>query len=118
VGSCLPPTRICRVRGQWAGGKPARLRTPGVPIWADFAAAVQSAVPFDDRAPLCPRRVDRRFPVRPMSPRRFRFNDFELDALARELRSGGDVVALPLKSFECLVYLLEHRERAVGRDEL
>ncbi|RYD14854.1 MAG: hypothetical protein EOP90_11355 [Lysobacteraceae bacterium] len=53
-----------------------------------------------------------------MSPRRFRFNDFELDALARELRSGGDAVALPLKSFECLVYLLEHRERAVGRDEL
>ncbi len=53
-----------------------------------------------------------------MSSRRFRFNDFELDALARELRSGGDAVALPLKSFECLVYLLEHRERAVGRDEL
>lgn len=53
-----------------------------------------------------------------MSARRYRFPGFELDALARELRSGDDAVALPLKSFECLVYLLEHRERAVGRDEL
>jgi DNA-binding winged helix-turn-helix (wHTH) protein/tetratricopeptide (TPR) repeat protein len=53
-----------------------------------------------------------------MSPRRYRFTGFELDALARELRRGDDAVALPLKSFECLVYLLEHRERAVGRDEL
>lgn len=53
-----------------------------------------------------------------MSSRRYRFPGFELDALARELRSGDAVVALPLKSFECLLYLLEHRERAVGRDEL
>jgi DNA-binding winged helix-turn-helix (wHTH) protein/tetratricopeptide (TPR) repeat protein len=53
-----------------------------------------------------------------MSSRCYRFQGFELDALARELRSGDDAVALPLKSFECLVYLLEHRERAVGRDEL
>ena len=51
-----------------------------------------------------------------MSSRRYRFQGFELDALARELRSGDDAVAPPLKSFECLIYLLEHRERAVGRE--
>jgi len=47
-----------------------------------------------------------------------RFGDFIIDTAARELWHGGHLVALPPKSFECLAYLLEHRERAVGRDEL
>ena len=53
-----------------------------------------------------------------MATRHYRFAGYELDALARELRRSGEPVAVPLKSFECLVYLLEHSERAVGRDEL
>ncbi|MEO7431767.1 MAG: winged helix-turn-helix domain-containing protein [Dokdonella sp.] len=53
-----------------------------------------------------------------MASRHYRFAPFELDALARELREGNRPVALPLKSFDCLVYLIEHRDRAVGRDEL
>jgi DNA-binding winged helix-turn-helix (wHTH) protein len=48
----------------------------------------------------------------------FRFADFQLDPAARELRRGGERVALPPKSLECLIYLVEQRERAVGRDEL
>jgi DNA-binding winged helix-turn-helix (wHTH) protein/tetratricopeptide (TPR) repeat protein len=54
----------------------------------------------------------------PMSALRYRFDDYELDAPARELRTARGPVALPPKSFDCLVYLLERRERAVGRDEL
>lgn len=48
----------------------------------------------------------------------FRFADFQLDPAARELRQDGRRVALPPKSLECLIYLIEQRDRAVGRDEL
>lgn len=48
----------------------------------------------------------------------YRFDDFHLNPATRELRKGGDVVALPARAFECLAYLIEHRDRAVGRDEL
>jgi len=49
---------------------------------------------------------------------KYRFGGFELDAAARELRRDGERVALPPKSFDCLAYLIAHRDRAVGRDEL
>ncbi len=49
---------------------------------------------------------------------RYRFAEFELDPATRELWRGGQRQALPLKSLECLSYLIAHRERAVGRDEL
>jgi len=48
----------------------------------------------------------------------YRFGDYELHPHSRELRRGGTPVSLPLKSFDCLVYLIERSERAVGRDEL
>lgn len=53
-----------------------------------------------------------------MSRTIFRFADFQLDPAARELRHAGERVALPPKSLECLIYLVQQRERAVGRDEL
>src|SRR5690349_8114125 len=49
---------------------------------------------------------------------RYRFGEFELDPASRELRRDGALLSVPLKSLECLSYLVEHRERAVGRDEL
>jgi DNA-binding winged helix-turn-helix (wHTH) protein/tetratricopeptide (TPR) repeat protein len=49
---------------------------------------------------------------------RYRFGDFQLDPATRELTRSGERLALPLKSLECLVYLVVNRERAVGRDEL
>lgn len=49
---------------------------------------------------------------------RYRFGEFELNPAARELLRGGDRVSLRPRSLECLVYLIEHRDRAVGRDEL
>jgi len=43
---------------------------------------------------------------------------FRLDPLARELRRDGELVTLPASAFDCLVYLVEHRQRPVGKDEL
>jgi len=53
-----------------------------------------------------------------MLPVTYRFADIQIDPLARELRRNGELVALSPKVFDCLVYLIEHRDRAVGRDEL
>jgi DNA-binding winged helix-turn-helix (wHTH) protein/tetratricopeptide (TPR) repeat protein len=44
--------------------------------------------------------------------------EFRLDPATRELRQGDTAVAVPPRAFDCIVYLLEQRERAVGRDEL
>jgi DNA-binding winged helix-turn-helix (wHTH) protein/tetratricopeptide (TPR) repeat protein len=48
----------------------------------------------------------------------YRFRDFKLDPATRELRRQGEVIALPASAFDCLLYLIEHRNRAIGRDEL
>lgn len=48
----------------------------------------------------------------------YRFRGFCLDPAARELWCGGERIALPGSAFDCLVYLIEQRDRAVGRDEL
>ena len=46
----------------------------------------------------------------------YRFGDFTLDPASRELHRGGEPVALPPKSFDCLVYLIEHRARPHSRE--
>ncbi|MFC4821011.1 winged helix-turn-helix domain-containing protein [Dokdonella ginsengisoli] len=53
-----------------------------------------------------------------MTAPELRFGPFRLAPAARELWQGERLIALPPKSFDCLAYLIEHRERAVGRDEL
>jgi len=54
-----------------------------------------------------------------MARRVFQFEDFRLDLDARELRrTDGRSVLLPSRVFECIAWLIEHRDRAVGRDEL
>lgn len=53
-----------------------------------------------------------------MSPNIYRFKGFRLDLVGRELRQGGAPVELPASAFDCLVYLIENRQRAIGRDEL
>jgi DNA-binding winged helix-turn-helix (wHTH) protein/tetratricopeptide (TPR) repeat protein len=47
-----------------------------------------------------------------------RFNEFELDLASRELRADGTVVSLEPRVFSLLVYLYEHRRRAVDKDEI
>ncbi len=48
----------------------------------------------------------------------YRFGNFQLDPATRELSRYGEPVALPPKSFDAIVYLMENHDRAVGRDEL
>ena len=48
----------------------------------------------------------------------YRFDTFELCPARRELKRAAQRVDLPASAFDCLVYLVQHRERAVGRDEL
>ena len=49
----------------------------------------------------------------------YAFGDFTLDVPARTLsRSGMGTVPLPSRAFDSLVYLVEHRERLVRKNEL
>jgi DNA-binding winged helix-turn-helix (wHTH) protein/tetratricopeptide (TPR) repeat protein len=53
-----------------------------------------------------------------VTPRVFRFGNYELDVAARELRRDGELLPLPRRIFDGLAHLVEHRDRAVGHDEL
>jgi DNA-binding response OmpR family regulator len=48
----------------------------------------------------------------------YRFADYELDTQRRELRRAGQPVTIEPKVFEVLLYLLQHRERVVTKEEL
>ena len=48
----------------------------------------------------------------------YRFGDFELNPYTRQLLHQGRRVAIQLKPFELLVYLIRHRDRVVPREEL
>lgn len=50
--------------------------------------------------------------------RSYLFGDFRLDPATRELYRGDVAVAVPPRAFDCIVYLIRQRDRAVGRDEL
>lgn len=48
----------------------------------------------------------------------YQFDDYRIDPAKRELWCGGKLIPLQPKAFDCLVYLLEHRDRVVGHDEI
>jgi DNA-binding response OmpR family regulator len=48
----------------------------------------------------------------------YRFGNYELDTQRRELYCAGQQVAIEPKVFEVLVYLIEHRNRVVTKEEL
>jgi DNA-binding winged helix-turn-helix (wHTH) protein/tetratricopeptide (TPR) repeat protein len=48
----------------------------------------------------------------------YRFGQYSIDPATRELYCAGELVAISPKLFDCLAWLIEHRDRAVGRDEL
>ena len=49
---------------------------------------------------------------------RYCFDDYTLDPAAMMLTRQGLPTEVPRRVFECIRYLVEHRERAIGRDEL
>lgn len=53
-----------------------------------------------------------------MRNRIYRYQKFQLVTAARELKRDGERIQLPRRAFDCILYLIEHRDRAVGRDEL
>jgi len=48
----------------------------------------------------------------------FRFSDHTLDVERRELRRGGDIVAIEPQVFDLLVHLLQNRDHVVSKDDL
>ena len=48
----------------------------------------------------------------------FAFGDQVLDVDRRELRRGGELIALEPQVFDLLVYLVRNRERVVSKDDL
>jgi DNA-binding winged helix-turn-helix (wHTH) protein/tetratricopeptide (TPR) repeat protein len=53
-----------------------------------------------------------------MPARCYRFGGLELDAACFELRRGSSLVALQPKALRLLIYLIDHRDRVVSKDEL
>ena len=53
-----------------------------------------------------------------MSRSLYRFGACRIDLSARELHGADGLATLSPKVFDVLAYLIEHRDRAVGRDEL
>ena len=53
-----------------------------------------------------------------VSPGKFAFSDYELDVASRLLTRRGETVSIAPRALECLIYLIQHADRAVGRDEL
>jgi TolB-like protein len=48
----------------------------------------------------------------------YRFGDYMLDVARRELRHGGEPVAIVPQVFDALAYLIQNRDRVVTKDDL
>ncbi|HMM65461.1 MAG TPA: winged helix-turn-helix domain-containing protein [Dokdonella sp.] len=57
-------------------------------------------------------------PARPERITRYRIGSLHIDLAARTLTRDGETLGVQPKAFDLVAYLLTHRERAVGRDEL
>ena len=60
----------------------------------------------------------RRSGAGPASQEIVKFGEVELDVKKGQVRRDGEVVALSMREFELLKYLVDHRGRVVSRDEL
>ena len=46
------------------------------------------------------------------------FQEFTINTATREVRRGSDPVKLEPRAYALLVYLVKHRDRGIGKDEL
>jgi pimeloyl-ACP methyl ester carboxylesterase/DNA-binding winged helix-turn-helix (wHTH) protein len=83
----------------------------GEPAWRRFEAVVGDFLGWDasESASAPSERESRDV---------FCFNRCRLDARSRELTRAGEPVAMEQRAFNLLLYLIEHRERAVPKEEL
>lgn len=56
--------------------------------------------------------------INPIIGTTYRFDRYSVDIDRREVLEDGNPVSLQPKAFDLLVYLVEHRDRAVSKDEL
>ena len=48
----------------------------------------------------------------------YTFGEFRINTAKREVRRGSAIVELEPRSYELLIYLIEHRDKAISKDEL
>ena len=48
----------------------------------------------------------------------YEFDEFTLNTAKREVQRGAEAVKIEPRTYELLIYLLENRDRAIGKDEL
>jgi DNA-binding winged helix-turn-helix (wHTH) protein len=101
------------------------LLVEGEPAWQRFQAAVAEFLGWDSPAltassaaagPADPQRAPAR--GAPSQPEVYRFSRCELNARSRELIRDGRAVPVEQRTFNMLLYLVEHRDRAVSKEEL
>ncbi len=90
------------------------LLVEGEPAWERFKSVVGEFLGWDKRA-----EAPEAAGVSETTPQDvYRFNRCTLDARLRELKRDGDLVPIEQRAFNLLLYLIEHRDRAVAKDEL
>jgi pimeloyl-ACP methyl ester carboxylesterase/DNA-binding winged helix-turn-helix (wHTH) protein len=96
------------------------LLVEGEPAWQRFQSVVGEFLGWDG----APRTVRAHAPESNGPPRTpaagdlYRFNRCELNSRSRELVRDGSVVPVEQRAFNLLLYLIEHRDRAISKDEL
>jgi DNA-binding response OmpR family regulator len=48
----------------------------------------------------------------------YTFGELRINTATREVRRGSDVVELEPRSYELLIFFIEHRDKALSKDEL
>lgn len=48
----------------------------------------------------------------------YKFSEFRIDTAKREVRRGTHIVELEPRSYKLLIFFIEHRDRAISKDEL
>lgn len=94
-------------------------RVLGLELGADdYLAKPFSMLELIARIRALLRRVDLLKAVAPPAATLCRFGTFVLDTQRRELRRGAAIIALTLREFDLLLFLVQHAGRAYSRDEL
>jgi len=86
----------------------------GLTLAAELDFSCRKARLFLETTRITPRRPG----CRPGGELRFLFGEHVLDTARRELRRGGEQIAVEPQVFDLLVYLLQNRERVVSRNDL
>jgi pimeloyl-ACP methyl ester carboxylesterase/DNA-binding winged helix-turn-helix (wHTH) protein len=83
--------------------------------WEVFCREVAKFAGVDDRSRQA---IAEASPAVPSAGGAYRFGRYMLDRRSRELRRDRDIVPIEHRVFDMLLYLVEHRDRAVSKDEL